>query len=64
MNVLLLYPRYPQDTFWNVDASARAFGAARGTMAPLGLLTVASYLPDDFQVRLVDRNVREETEAD
>jgi radical SAM superfamily enzyme YgiQ (UPF0313 family) len=47
-----------------VDASARAFGAARGTMAPLGLLTVASYLPDDFQVRLVDRNVREESEAD
>jgi radical SAM superfamily enzyme YgiQ (UPF0313 family) len=64
VNVLLLYPRYPQHTFWNVDASARAFGGARGTMAPLGLLTVAGYLPDDFAVRLVDRNVREETEAD
>ena len=64
MNVLLLYPRYPQHTFWNVDASARTFGGARSTMAPLGLLTVASYLPDDFEVRLVDRNVREESESD
>lgn len=64
LNVLLLYPRYPKHTFWNVDASARAFGGAKSTMAPLGLLTVASYLPDDFEVRLVDRNVREESEAD
>ena len=64
MNVLLLYPRYPQHTFWNLDVSARLFGGTRSTMAPLGLLSVASYLPDDFEVRLVDRNVRAESEAD
>ena len=33
-------------------------------MPPLGLLTVASYLPEDFSVRLVDRNVAEESATD
>ena len=33
-------------------------------MPPLGLLTIASYLPDDFSIRLVDRNVCEESDSD
>ena len=33
-------------------------------MPPLGLLTIAGYLPADFSLRLVDRNVAEESEAD
>ena len=33
-------------------------------MPPLGLLTLASYLPEDFSIRLVDRNVGEESESD
>jgi radical SAM superfamily enzyme YgiQ (UPF0313 family) len=64
MKILMLYPRFPAETFWNAVDSSTAFMGCRGMMPPLGLLTIASYLPPDFQVRLVDRNVREETGAD
>lgn len=33
-------------------------------MPPLGLLTPPSYLPEDFSVRLVHRNVAEESQND
>ncbi len=33
-------------------------------MPPLGLLTIASYLPEDFSLRLIDRNVGEESPSD
>jgi radical SAM superfamily enzyme YgiQ (UPF0313 family) len=64
MKVLMIYPRFPEETYWNVLRAVKLFMHRRGEMPPLGLLTVASYLPSDFEVRLVDRNVSEETEAD
>jgi len=64
VNILMLYPKYPAQTFWNLDTVSRKIYGRRATMAPLGLLTVASHLPGDFKIRLVDRNVREESEAD
>jgi radical SAM superfamily enzyme YgiQ (UPF0313 family) len=64
MNVLMLYPRFPDETFWNATPSARRFMHRPGLMPPLGLLTIASYLPDDFEVRLVDRNLGPESSAD
>jgi radical SAM superfamily enzyme YgiQ (UPF0313 family) len=63
MKILMIYPRFPE-TFWNASRSARVFLARRAEVPPLGLLTVASYLPPDFEVRLVDRNVSEESVAD
>jgi radical SAM superfamily enzyme YgiQ (UPF0313 family) len=33
-------------------------------MPPLGLMTIASYLPEDFSLRLIDRNVAAESESD
>ena len=64
MNILMVYPKFPDETFWNSARSAKLFGHHQGIMPPLGLLTIASYLPRDFELRLVDRNISEETEAD
>jgi radical SAM superfamily enzyme YgiQ (UPF0313 family) len=64
MRILMVYPRFPEETFWNSVDSAELFMHCGGMMPPLGLLTIASYLPSDFEVRLVDRNVARETDAD
>jgi len=59
-NVLLVYPRFAADTFWNFAATCKLFGA-RYPAAPLGLITVAALLPPSWAVRLVDRNAEELT---
>jgi radical SAM superfamily enzyme YgiQ (UPF0313 family) len=56
MNILLLYPEFP-DTFWSFK-HALAFVGKKASMPPLGLLTVASMLPPAWSKRLVDLNVR------
>jgi radical SAM superfamily enzyme YgiQ (UPF0313 family) len=63
MKILMIYPKFPE-TFWNAARSARVFLHRRAEVPPLGLLTIASYLPSDFEVRLVDRNVSEDTDAE
>ncbi len=55
MNVLLIYPKFP-DTFWSFTY-ALSFIGKKAAFPPLGLLTIASLLPDEFQKRLVDVNV-------
>lgn len=62
-NVLLVSPKYPLDTFWNNKAICR-LSRAHHTAIPLGLLTVAALLPPGWTCRMVDRNVRDVTEAD
>ncbi|HKY09888.1 MAG TPA: B12-binding domain-containing radical SAM protein [Candidatus Binatia bacterium] len=64
MNILMLYPKFPDQTFWNSARSVQLLWGRKAIMPPLGLLTIASYLPEDFSVRLIDRNVGEETDAD
>ena len=56
MNVLLLYPEFP-DTFWSFKHALK-FIRKRASLPPLGLLTVAAMLPDEWGKRLVDVNVR------
>ncbi|NQT94594.1 MAG: B12-binding domain-containing radical SAM protein [Lentisphaerae bacterium] len=56
MNILMLYPEFP-DTFWSFK-HALAFVGKKASLPPLGLLTVASMLPRDWPKRLVDINVR------
>ncbi len=63
MNILMISPKFPEETFWNAARSAKLFMRRKGELPPLGLLTVASYLPPDFHVRLVDRNLSEESDA-
>ena len=62
-NVLLLYPRFAADTFWNFKPTCELFGA-RCPAAPLGLITVAALLPTSWSLRLVDRNAEELTPQD
>jgi radical SAM superfamily enzyme YgiQ (UPF0313 family) len=61
--VLLIYPRFVAESFWNFAAACELLGARYPT-APLGLITVAAMLPPRWKVRLVDRNVEELSDAD
>jgi len=56
MNVLLLYPEFP-DTFWSFKHALK-FIRKNASLPPLGLLTVAAMLPKEWAKRLVDVNVR------
>ncbi len=60
MKILLLYPRYP-DSFWSMKYAAR-FIDKRAAYPPLGLLTVASLIPGDWEKKLVDLNVQNSVE--
>ena len=60
MNVLLLYPEFP-DTFWSFKYALK-FVRKKASLPPLGLLTVAAMLPKEWGKRLVDLNVRKLTE--
>ncbi len=62
MRALLIYPKFP-DTFWSFKY-ALSFIHKKAAFPPLGLLTVASLLPEDFQKRLVDTNVDNLTDDD
>jgi radical SAM superfamily enzyme YgiQ (UPF0313 family) len=55
MNVLLVYPEFP-DTFWSFKHALK-FIRKRASLPPLGLLTVAAMLPPEWSKRLVDVNV-------
>lgn len=62
MNILMLYPEFP-DTFWSFK-HALAFVGKKAALPPLGLLTVAAMLPSEWDKRLVDANVRKLTDRD
>ncbi|WP_036478697.1 B12-binding domain-containing radical SAM protein [Myxosarcina sp. GI1] len=62
MRVLLLYPRFPQ-SFWSFDKTI-SLVKCKSLMPPLGLITVAAILPQDWEFKLVDCNVRQVTESE
>ena len=62
MRVLLVYPVFP-DTFWSFK-HALEFVRKKAGAPPLGLLTVAALLPEPWEKRLVDMNVRALSDAD
>ncbi len=62
MRILLVYPEFP-DTFWSFKHALR-FIRKRAGAPPLGLLTVAALLPQEWDSRLVDLNVQALTDAD
>jgi radical SAM superfamily enzyme YgiQ (UPF0313 family) len=54
IKILLISPQTP-DTFWSFKHAMR-FISKRTAFPPLGLLTVAAMLPDDWELKLVDLN--------
>ena len=62
MRALLIYPRFPK-SFWSFEKVLEMIGR-KAMLPPLGLLTVAAILPQDWEFRLVDRNIDDVTEAD
>ncbi len=62
MNGLLISPKFPP-TFWSYERILALIGK-RALMPPLGLITVAALLPEDWTCRLVDCNVRPVAEED
>jgi len=62
-NVLMIYPRFSNESFWNYRKSCEVVGARYPTI-PLGLITVAAMLPPEWTVRLVNCNTEELTDAD
>lgn len=62
MKVLLLYPLFPK-SFWSFE-KALALVNKKALLPPLGLITVAAILPQEWDYKLVDRNIREVTEQE
>jgi radical SAM superfamily enzyme YgiQ (UPF0313 family) len=62
MKILLVYPNTPV-TYWGFQY-ALEFISKKASFPPLGLLTIASMLPGDFEKRLVDMNVDKLREDD
>ena len=62
MKILLVYPQYP-DAFWSFKYALR-FISKKAAFPPLGLLTVAAMLPEEWQKKLVDMNITTLTNED
>ena len=62
MKILLLYPQYP-DSFWTFRHALK-FISKKASIPPLGLLTVAAMLPEDWQKKLIDTNITPLTDSD
>jgi radical SAM superfamily enzyme YgiQ (UPF0313 family) len=53
---LLLVPEFPADSFWSYRHIMR-YISRKAAFPPLGLLTFAAYLPEEWDLELVDLNV-------
>jgi radical SAM superfamily enzyme YgiQ (UPF0313 family) len=62
MRTLFIYPEFPK-TFWSYEKILELVNR-KVLLPPLGMVTVAALLPQTWEMKLVDRNVREVTEAE
>ena len=61
--VLLIFPKFNPHSFWSFEGAVKVLGV-KYPAAPLGMITLAALLPPDWDIRLVNRNTEELTEAD
>jgi len=57
MRALFIYPEFPK-TFWSYEKILELVNR-KVLLPPLGLVTVAALLPQSWEMKLADRNVRE-----
>lgn len=62
MKALLIYPIFPP-TFWSYEKILELVDR-KVLLPPLGLVTVAAILPQEWEFKLVDRNIRPATDAE
>jgi radical SAM superfamily enzyme YgiQ (UPF0313 family) len=62
MRVLLVYPVFPK-TFWSYEKILDLVDR-KVLLPPLGLVTVAAILPQEWEFKLCDRNIRAVTEEE
>ncbi len=62
MNALLIYPIFPT-SFWSFERAVEGLGK-KAFMPPLSLVTVAAMLPQEWNFRLIDRNIESTKESD
>jgi radical SAM superfamily enzyme YgiQ (UPF0313 family) len=62
MHILLVYPRFPK-TYWSMHGVLKLIGR-KVLLPPLGLITAAALLPESFDLRLVDCNIRDVSEEE
>ncbi len=53
---VLIAPEFPDDSFWSYRYIIRLIGR-KAAFPPLGLLTFAGYMPDHWDLEVVDLNV-------
>ena len=57
-NVLMIFPRFNQNSFWSLQAACDVWGA-KCPCPPLGMMTLAALLPPEWNIKLVNRNAEE-----
>jgi len=62
MKVLMVYPECP-NSFWSFKHVINLFNK-KAYLPPLGLMTVSSLLPEEFERKLIDMNTTELTDED
>ena len=57
-NVLMVFPRFNQNSFWSLQAACDIWGV-KCPCPPLGMMTLAALLPAAWNIKLVNRNAEE-----